>query len=157
MATQASPLAPLARKATRSLRREDVAAHWHLIDADGQVLGRLATRVAMLLRGKHRPSYTPHADTGDFVIVVNAEKVRLTGRKREQKVYHRHTGYTGHVRSATAGQILEGPHADRVVREAVRGMLPKNALGRKLLGHLKVYAGPEHPHAAQKPEVLSLG
>jgi large subunit ribosomal protein L13 len=109
-----------------------------------------------VLRGKHRALFTPHADAGDFVIVVNAEKVALTGRKREQKTYYRHTGYTGHVKAVTAGDLLEGPHADRVVRSAVRGMLPKNALGRKLLRKLKVYAGPEHPHAAQKPEELRL-
>jgi len=145
-----------AHKATRSFGRADVAPRWHLVDARDQVLGRLATRVATLLRGKHRPEFTPHADTGDFVIVVNAEKVRLTGRKREQKLYQRHTGYMGHLRTVNAAKLLGGPHADRVVREAVRGMLPKNALGRKLLGKLKVYAGPEHPHAAQKPEELSL-
>jgi large subunit ribosomal protein L13 len=114
-------------------------------------------RVAMLLRGKHRALYTPHADAGDFVIVVNAEKVRLTGRKREQKTYYRHSGWPGGLKSINADKLLASPHADRVVRQAVRGMLPKNALGRKLLGKLKIYTGPEHPHAAQKPEVLSLG
>ena len=145
-----------AQTPTRSARPGEAPRRWYVVDAADQVLGRLATRVATVLRGKHKPLFTPHADTGDFVIVVNAEKVRLTGRKRERKVYHRHTGYTGHVRSVTAGKLLEGPHADRVVREAVRGMLPKNALGRKLLGKLKVYTGPEHPHAAQKPEELSL-
>jgi len=146
-----------AHRTTRSTRPADVQRRWHLVDAEDQVLGRLATRIATILRGKHRPAFTPHVDTGDFVIVVNAEKVRLTGRKLEQKVYHRHTGYTGHVRSVTAGKLLEGPHADRVVREAVRGMLPKNSLGRQMLRKLKVYAGPEHPHQAQQPEVLSLG
>ena len=146
-----------AHKATRSFSRADVAPRWHVVDARDRVLGRLATRVAVLLRGKHRPEFTPHADTGDFVIVVNAEKVKLTGRKREQKLYRRHTGYVGHVRTTNAAKLLDGPHADRVVREAVRGMLPKNALGRKLLGKLKVYAGPGHPHAAQKPEELPLG
>jgi large subunit ribosomal protein L13 len=117
----------------------------------------MATRISDVLRGKHRASYTPHVDTGDFVIVVNAEKVKLTGRKREQKVYHRHSGYTGSVKSQTAEQILDGPHADRVVRHAVRGMLPKNTLGRKMFKKLKVYAGPEHPHSAQTPEELNLG
>jgi large subunit ribosomal protein L13 len=121
------------------------------------VLGRLATRVSMILRGKHRPTFTPHVDTGDFVIIVNAEKVRLTGRKLEQKIYYRHTGWVGHLRSTTAGKLLSGPHADRVVRHAVRGMLPKNSLGRQMLSKLKVYAGAAHPHAAQKPEVLELG
>ena len=113
-------------------------------------------RVATVLRGKHRAIFTPHVDTGDFVIVVNAEKVRLTGRKREQKIYYRHTGYTGHLKQITADKLLAGPHADRVVRSAVRGMLPKNALGRQMFRKLKVYAGPDHPHAAQKPEEFSL-
>ena len=127
------------------------------LDAEDAILGRLASRVATILRGKHKALFTPHVDAGDFVIVVNAEKVRLTGRKREQTTYYRHTGYPGHLRSATAQQVLAGPHADRVVREAVRGMLPKNALGRKMLRKLKVHTGPDHPHAAQQPEVLSLG
>ena len=146
-----------AHKATRSLRPGDLVPHWVLVDANDQVLGRLATRVATLLRGKHRPLYTPHADAGDFVIVVNAEKVKLTGRKREQKLYRRHTGYPGHVKSISAGKVLESAHPERVVKHAVRGMLPKNTLGRKLLSKLKIYAGPSHPHAAQKPEELSLG
>ena len=146
-----------AHRATRSARPGEVDAKWYVVDAEDQVLGRLATRIATLLRGKHRPIYTPHVDTGDFVIVVNAEKVKLTGRKREQKTYHRHSGYTGNLRTTTAAKVLDGPHADRVVRTAVRGMLPKNALGRKLSRKLKVYRGPAHPHAAQKPEVLSLG
>jgi len=149
-------MAATAHKATRSFDRRHVEPRWWVVDASDQVLGRLSTRVATLLRGKHRPEYTPHADVGDFVIVVNAAKVRLTGRKREQKTYYRHTGYTGHLRSATAADVLAGPHADRVMRRAVRGMLPKNALGRKLLSKLKVYAGPDHPHAAQKPEDLPL-
>lgn len=142
---------------TRSIKPAEVTQHWWVVDADGQTLGRLSARVASLLRGKHRVSYTPHADNGDFVVVVNAEKVRLTGRKREQKVYHWHTGWKGHLKSRTAGQVLAGPHPERVVEEAVRGMLPHNALGRKLYRKLKVYRGSEHPHAAQKPEVLSVG
>jgi large subunit ribosomal protein L13 len=146
-----------AHRTTQSTKPADVQRRWLVVDAEDQVLGRLATRVAMILRGKHRAAFTPHVDTGDFVIVVNAEKVKLTGRKREQKTYHRHTGYTGHVRSVTAGKLLEGPHADRVVRQAIRGMLPKNSLGRQMLRKLKVYTGSEHPHEAQKPEVLSLG
>ena len=146
-----------AQAATRSTRPADVERRWLVVDADDQVLGRLATRVASILRGKHKASFTPHVDTGDFVIVVNAEKVKLTGRKREQKTYYRHTGHVGHLRSVTAGKLLSGPHADRVVRTAVRGMLPKNSLGRQMLRKLKVYAGPEHPHAAQKPEVLEIG
>jgi large subunit ribosomal protein L13 len=146
-----------AHRTTRSIRPADVVRRWYVIDASDQVLGRLATRVATVLRGKHRPTYTPHVDTGDFVIIVNAEKVKLTGRKLDQKVYFRHTGYTGHLRSTTAGKLLAGPHADRVVRHAVRGMLPKNSLGRQMFRKLKVYAGAEHPHAAQRPEVLTLG
>lgn len=146
-----------AHRATKSARPGQVERRWVVVDAEGQVLGRLASHVASLLRGKHRPDYTPHVDTGDFVVVVNAEKVRLTGRKLDQKVYYRHTGWTGHLKQTTAGKLLAGPHADRVVREAVRGMLPKNALGRKLHRKLKVYSGPAHPHAAQKPEELTLG
>jgi large subunit ribosomal protein L13 len=134
-----------------------VVRRWYVVDAENQVLGRLAAKVAMVLRGKHRATFTPHVDTGDFVIVVNAEKVRLTGRKLEQKVYYRHTGWVGHLRSTTAGKLLDGPHADRVVRHAVRGMLPKNSLGRQMLRKLKVYTGADHPHAAQRPEVLELG
>ena len=141
-----------AHRATRSARPGEVEAQWAVVDADGHVLGRLATQIASRLRGKHRPQFTPHVDTGDFVIVVNAEKVRLTGRKREKKLYQWHTGYTGHVRSITADKLLASAHADRVVRWAVRGMLPKNTLGRKLYRKLKVYTGPSHPHAAQKPE-----
>jgi len=146
-----------AHRATQSIRPQDVEPRWYVVDATDQVLGRLSTRVASVLRGKHRASYTPHVDTGDFVIVINAEKVKLTGRKREQKIYHRHTGYTGHVRSINADDLLGSAFADRVVRNAVRGMLPKNTLGRKLYKKLKVYTGPDHPHAAQKPEELDLG
>jgi len=145
-----------AHRATQSAKPAEVEHRWFVVDASDQVLGRLATRVATVLRGKHRPIFTPHVDTGDYVIVVNAEKVRLTGRKLEQKTYYRHTGYTGHLKQITAGKLLAGPHADRVVRRAVRGMLPKNALGRQMFRKLKVYAGPDHPHAAQKPEEFSL-
>jgi len=146
-----------AHRATRSARPAEVERRWFVVDAEDIALGRLATRVATVLRGKHKAIFTPHVDTGDFVIVVNAEKILLTGRKREQKTYHRHTGYIGHVRSTTADKLLSGPHADRVVRDAVRGMLPKNSLGRQMFRKLKVYAGPEHPHAAQQPEVLPVG
>ena len=145
-----------AHRATKSAKPAEVEHRWFVVDATDQVLGRLASRLATVLRGKHRPIFTPHVDTGDYVIVVNAEKVKLTGRKREQKIYYRHTGYTGHVKQITAGKLLAGPHADRVVRTAVRGMLPKNALGRQMFRKLKVYAGPDHPHAAQKPEEFSL-
>ncbi len=144
-------------RATKSVRAEDVDRKWYVIDANDLVLGRLATRVATILRGKHRASFTPHVDTGDFIIVVNAEKVKLTGRKREQKIYYRHTGFTGHLKSVTADKVLDGPHPDRVVRHAVKGMLPKNSLGRQMYSKLKVYAGPDHPHAAQQPEELTLG
>ena len=145
-----------AHRATRSARPAEVERHWYVVDATDQVLGRLASRVASMLRGKHRAQFTPHVDTGDYIIVVNAEKVRLTGRKREQKTYYRHTGYTGNLKFTTAGRLLSGPHADRVIRTAVRGMLPKNSLGRTMYRKLKVYSGQEHPHAAQKPEELSL-
>ncbi len=145
-----------AHRATKSAKPAEVEHRWYVVDATDQVLGRLASRLATVLRGKHRPIFTPHVDTGDYVIVVNAEKVRLTGRKLEQKIYYRHTGYTGHLKQTTAGKLLAGPHADRVVRKAVRGMLPKNSLGRQMFRKLKVYAGPDHPHAAQKPEEFSL-
>jgi len=150
---------PAARpfRATQSFTRAQVPPAWWVIDAADQTLGRLATRVATLLRGKHRPQFTPHADVGDFVVIVNAEKVRLTGRKRDDKIYYRHSGYTGSLRSRTAAQVLDGPHPERVIEHAIRGMLPKNALGRKLFRKLKVYAGPEHPHAAQKPLEYRLG
>jgi large subunit ribosomal protein L13 len=134
-----------------------VQQSWHVVDASDQVLGRLSTRVAMILRGKHRALFTPHADLGDHVIVVNAERVKLTGRKGEQKRYYRHSGYVGSLKSRTADEVLAGAHPERVIEHAVRGMLPKNSLGRKLFRKLKVYAGPEHPHAAQKPQEISLG
>jgi large subunit ribosomal protein L13 len=146
-----------AHRATRSAKPGEVVPNWYVVDATDQVLGRMATQIAVLLRGKHRPLFTPHVDTGDYVIVVNAEKVKLTGRKREQKRYYRHTGYTGNLKSKTADEILNGPQADRVISHAVRGMLPKNTLGHKLIKKLKVYAGPDHPHAAQTPKELSLG
>jgi large subunit ribosomal protein L13 len=145
-----------ATRPTRSAKAHEVERRWYVVDASDLVLGRLATRLATILRGKHRPIYTPHVDTGDFVVVVNAEKVKLTGRKREQKVYYHHTGYTGHLRQTTAARLLSGPHADRVLRHAVRLMLPKNALGRAMFRKLKVYRGPIHPHAAQKPEELRI-
>ena len=146
-----------AHRATQSTRPADVERQWFVVDATDVVLGRLATRIATILRGKHKPTFTPHVDTGDHVIVINAEKVKLTGRKREQKRYYRHTGYTGNLKSRTADEILNGPHADRVVSHAVRGMLPKNTLGHKIFNKLKVYAGPDHPHAAQTPKELRLG
>jgi large subunit ribosomal protein L13 len=145
-----------AGRPTRSAKSHEVERRWYVDDASDLVIGRLATRLATILRGKHRPIFTPHVDTGDFVVVVNAEKVKLTGRKREQKVYYHHTGYTGHLKETTAARLLSGPHADRVLRHAVRLMLPKNALGRAMFRKLKVYKGPTHPHAAQKPEALTI-
>ena len=126
-----------------------------LIDADGRSLGRIASRAASVLRGKHRPDFTPHQDAGDFVIVINAAKVRLTGSKAEDKLYHRHSGYPGGIRSTTAGKLREGK-PERLIETAVRGMLPKNRLGRRLFTKLKVYRDAEHPHSAQKPEVITL-
>jgi large subunit ribosomal protein L13 len=146
-----------AHRATQSAKAAEVERRWYVVDATDQVLGRLASRVASILRGKHRAYFTPHVDTGDYVIVVNAEKVMLTGHKREQKIYYRHSGYVGSIKSVTADRLLSGPHADRVVTRAVTGMLPRNSLGRQMRSKLKVYAGPNHPHAAQKPEVLNLG
>ncbi len=142
---------------TPSAKQADIVPRWFVVDATGQTLGRMSTRIASILRGKHRPNFTPHVDCGDFVIVINAEKVKLTGRKLDQKVYYRHSGYTGGIRQQTAREVLNGPHPDRVVFGAVRGMLPKTTLGRKIIKKLKVYAGPNHPHAAQLPEELTLG
>ncbi len=132
-----------------------VERRWWLVDADQKVVGRLASDIAMILMGKHRPTYTPHVDTGDFVVVINAEKVVFTGRKWEQKTYTWYTGYPGQ-KSETAAQWRQR-HPERILREAVRRMLPKNKLGRKMLAKLKIYAGPEHPHQAQQPEPLELG
>jgi large subunit ribosomal protein L13 len=146
-----------AHAATQSTRPEDVNPRWYVIDATDQVLGRLSTRVATILRGKHKPDFTPHVDTGDFVIVVNAEKIALTGRKRENKLYQWHTGYTGNLKTINADDILNSEHADRVVTHSIRGMLPKNNLGRQIFKKLKVYTGPDHPHSAQQPEELTLG
>ena len=139
---------------TYSARAGEVEQRWLLVDAEGQTLGRLATHIAMALRGKHKPSYTAHLDTGDFVVVVNAEKVRLTGNKLVEKQYIRHSEYPGGIRRATAGEVL-AKHPTRVIYQAVVGMLPKTRLGRRLATKLKVYAGPDHPHQAQKPLPLS--
>lgn len=134
---------------------EDVKKDWYIIDAEGQVLGRLAAKIATLLRGKNKPIFTPHVDTGDFVVVVNAEKVKLTGKKLMKKNYAMHSGYPGGLRVANAKTMLERKPED-VIKLAVRGMLPKNILGRKLLKKLKVYRGPEHPHKAQMPKEITL-
>jgi len=128
---------------------------WYVVDADGKVLGRMATEIAKVLRGKNKPIFTPHADTGDFVIVINARSVKLTGNKLKDKTYYRHTEYPGGIRSRSASKLREEKPQD-LIRLAVKGMLPKNRLGRKLATKLKVYAGPEHPHEAQKPQPLML-
>ncbi len=141
--------------ATSQPKTEEVARKWYLVDAQGKVLGRLATQVATILRGKHKPHYAHHLDVGDHVIVVNAEKVHLTGRKLTDKVYRWHTGYIGHLREVSAEKMLR-THPERVIEWAVQGMLPKSRLGRAMAKKLKVYRGPEHPHAAQKPEPLWL-
>ncbi len=133
----------------------EVVAKWHLVDAEDKILGRLATKVAMILMGKHRPEYTPHVDTGDFVIIVNAEKIHMTGKKWTTKQYDRYTGYPGGHKSLSAEEMRE-KHPHKIVFEAIRRMLPKNRLGRQMLTKLKVYAGPEHPHQAQQPEKLEL-
>jgi large subunit ribosomal protein L13 len=138
---------------TYSAKPREIEQAWRLVDADGRTLGRLATEIADALRGKHKPAYTPHVDTGDFVVVVNAEKVRVTGKKLEQKVNYRHSGYPGGLRSRTLAEQLER-RPEEVIRRAVRGMLPKNKLAAAQLRKLKVYAGPEHPHAAQNPAPL---
>lgn len=128
----------------------DIERRWHVIDANDVVLGRLASQAAVLLRGKHKPTFAPHVDSGDFVIIINADKVALTGNKREQKKAYRHSGYPGGLRSVTYTELLD-KNPQRAVEKAIRGMLPKNSLGRQVLSKLKVYAGPEHPHAAQQP------
>ena len=141
---------------TYAAKPADIEKKWVLIDADGLVVGRLATIVAMRLRGKHKPTYTPHVDDGDNVVIINAEKVVLTGRKRDQKVYHHHSGYIGGIKERTAKSILEGKFPERVVEKAVERMLPRGPLGRRQFGNLRVYGGPDHPHAAQQPEPLDI-
>ncbi len=141
---------------TYSAKPSEVEKKWFVVDAEGVVLGRLASIVATRLRGKHKPSFTPHIDTGDNIIVINAEKVRLTGRKRDQDIFYWHTGYPGGIKGKSKGAILDGRHPERVVEKAVERMLPKGPLGRQVMGNLKVYAGPEHKHEAQKPEVLDV-
>ena len=136
-------------------KAEDLESHWWLVDAEDKTLGRMATEIAKVLRGKHKPIFTPHMDTGDHVVVVNADKVRLTGRKAEQKTYFRHSGYMGNERHIPFHRMIQ-THPERVVELAVRGMLPKNALGRSLRKKLKVYAGTKHPHHSQRPEPLDV-
>jgi large subunit ribosomal protein L13 len=140
---------------TYSAKPKEIEQRWFLVDAEGQTLGRLATRIADTLRGKRKPEYTPHIDTGDFVIVVNAEKISVTGNKIRDKRYYRHSGYPGGLKSRSLGDMLER-RPEEVIRMAVKGMLPRNRLARKQLTKLKVYAGPEHPHAAQQPRPMEI-
>ncbi len=141
---------------TYSATPSDIQKRWYVIDATDLVLGRMAVIVADYLRGKHKPTFTPHMDCGDHIVVVNAEKIHLTGKKHTDKVYYRHTGYPGGIKSRTAGQILEGKNPENVVLKAVQRMIPKGPLGRAQMGHLHVYVGSEHPHEAQKPDVLDV-
>ena len=131
---------------------QEVERKWYILDAEGQTLGRLASEAASILRGKKKPIYTPHVDCGDYVIIINAEKIEVTGKKRKEKIYKRHTGYPGGLRETTLGE-MRATKPEEIILHAVRGMMPKGRLGRQMFKKLKVYAGPEHPHAAQKPEV----
>jgi large subunit ribosomal protein L13 len=140
---------------TVSIRPQDVDRAWYVVDAENKTLGRLATEIAARLRGKHKPEFTPHVDTGDYIVVVNAAKVRVTGNKFEQKQYFRHSGYPGGIKQLSF-KDMQARHPERVVEKAVKGMLPRNRLGRAMFKKLKVYPGAEHPHAAQQPEVLEL-
>lgn len=140
---------------TYSAKPETVERDWFLVDADNKVLGRLATEIASRLRGKHKPEYTPHVDTGDYIVVVNAEKIAVTGNKFEDKLYHHHTGYPGGLKTASFREMIE-KHPTRVIEAAVKGMLPKNKLGRAMFKKLKVYAGEEHSHGAQQPQPLEI-
>ena len=140
---------------TVSLRKEDVERSWWVVDANGKTLGRIATEIARRLRGKHKPEYTPHVDTGDYVVVVNAEKVGLTGDKENKKIYWRHTGYPGGIKGVSAAKVRE-THPERLIEKAVKGMLPRNPLGRAMYRKLKVYAGNNHPHGGQTPRELEI-
>ncbi len=142
-------------KLTRFIKTEDADRKWHVIDANDVVLGRLAVKAATVIRGKHKPIFTPNMDTGDFVIVINAEKIKLTGKREQMKTYFTHSMYPGGVKVKTFAELID-KKPEYIITQAVKGMLPKNRLGRQLLKKLKVYAGPEHPHVAQKPEALSL-
>ena len=141
---------------TYATKPSDIERKWSVVDAEGVVLGRLAAEVSKILRGKHKPSYVPNLDCGDYVIVINADKVKLTGKKLADKVYYRHTGYAGGIKEITAGKILEGRFPGRVVEKAVERMISRNPLGRQQMTKLKIYAGAEHPHTAQNPEVLDI-
>ena len=142
---------------TYSAKPSEIVKNWVLIDAEGLVLGRMASRVANILRGKTKPTFTPHMDCGDHVVIINADKVKLTGKKMSDKIYYRHTGHPGGIKSQTAGQILEGRFPERVVEKAIQRMIPSGPLGRQQMRNLRVYAGAEHPHGAQNPAVLDVG
>ena len=144
-------------KTTKSAKPAEVVKKWHLIDAENLVVGRVATIIANILRGKHKPSFTPHVDCGDHVVVINADKVRFTGRKLQQKLYYKHTGYAGGLKEVRADKVLEGRFPERVLEKAVERMLPRGPLARVQLGNLRVYPGPDHPHQAQQPEPLDVG
>jgi large subunit ribosomal protein L13 len=144
-----------AMQKTWNAKPGEIERHWYVVDAEGKTLGRLATRIADTLRGKGKPQYTPHVDTGDFVVVVNAEKITVTGKKLDDKMYYRHSGYPGGLKSRTLQEMLDR-RPEEVIRRAVKGMLPRNRLGRKQLTKLKVYAGPDHPHAAQQPKPMEI-
>ncbi len=140
---------------TISTRAQDVQRTWYVVDAENRTLGRLASAVAHRLRGKHKPEYTPHVDTGDYIIVINAAKVRVTGNKETKKIYHRHSGYPGGIKSTSLARMRQ-THPERIIEKAVKGMLPRNPLGRAVFRKLKVYAGAEHPHAAQQPQPIEI-
>jgi large subunit ribosomal protein L13 len=141
---------------TESIKPADVVKKWYIVDAEDVVLGRLASQVAIILRGKHKPMFTPHVDCGDNVIIVNAEKIKVTGNKFEDKTYYHHTGHPGGIKSTTVRKIIEGKHPERVVFKAIERMISRNKLGSQIMTNLRVYAGTEHPHAAQNPEVLDI-
>ena len=140
---------------THSTRKEDAQHGWYLVDATGKTLGRLCTQIAMRLQGKHKPEYTPHVDTGDYIVVINAEKIHLTGKKRTDKIYHHYTGYPGGIKSITMEQMMRKA-PERIIEKAVKGMMPRNKLSRVMLSKLKVYAGNDHLHSAQQPQLLGL-
>jgi large subunit ribosomal protein L13 len=141
---------------TISAKPETVKRDWYIVDATGKTLGRLCSELARRLRGKHKPIYTPHVDTGDYLVVINAEKIAVTGNKLQDKLYHRFTGYVGNLKTQSLGQMLDGAHPERAIEIAVKGMLPKNPLGRAMYRKLKVYSGPNHPHTAQQPLALDI-
>jgi large subunit ribosomal protein L13 len=143
-------------KTTKSVKPAEVEKKWHLIDAEGLVVGRVASIIANILRGKHKPTFTPHVDCGDNVIVINADKVRFTGNKLQKKVYYRHTGYAGGIKGVTAGKVLEGRFPERVLEKAIERMVPRGPLGREQMRNLRLYSGAAHPHEAQNPEILDI-